>query len=311
MKDPKEKAMEHFQKTVALCQTVYRYDSIETVLPPQHAHEANPIIDMSLPPVNNLFDIHGSPTDADLVVFFNGNQFMVVDELLTAFRQQNPTVRHIFYETLPPGVLVQQALGSPLRIGNLTLTIHPDVITTGADDMHKLIEAQQVQRSIVYAENELAILVAGGNPLHIQGLADLARPEVRIVMPNPAFEGVGRLILRAYEKAGGEALVATIMEQKVANGTTQLARIHHRQTALHILEGRADAGPLWISEALFQQQLGNNLDLLAIPEQQNQRGTYHAGVLTKASHPEAAEAFLDFMRTPLAKNIYVKYGFHI
>ena len=234
---------------------------------------------------------------------------MVVGELLNAFRHHYPAVRNIFYETLPPGILVQQALGSPLRIGNLVLSLRPDVITTSADDMHRLVQGGQVQHSIVYTENRLGIMVAGGNPLSIQGLADLARPEVRVAMPNPAYEGVGRLIVRACEKVGGSSLVQSIMEQKVKNGTTRLTRIHHRETAYDILTGRADAGPLWISEVLFQQRIGNALDLVTIPDAYNQRGTYHAGTFSHAPHPEAAEALLNFMQTDIARSIYRSYGF--
>ncbi len=35
-------------------------------------------------------------------------------------------------------------------------------------------------------------------------------------MPNPAREGVGRLIRAALRKAGGEGLVRRVMEEKVA-----------------------------------------------------------------------------------------------
>jgi molybdate transport system substrate-binding protein len=231
-----------------LGKTVYPYDSVEAVLPPRFQNSAASVQDLTVPPVNNVYDLHGSPTEADLVVFFNGNQFMVVSELLQAFRQQQPSVKHIFYETLPPGVLVQQVKGRPLRIGNLMLTLRPDVITTEADEMHQLTEAKLVQRRVVYAENALAILVAAGNPLRIQGLADLARPEVRVAMPDPATEGVGRLIVKAFEQAGGPGLVAAIMEGKVAHGSTRLTSIHHRETALDILAGEADAGPLWLSQ---------------------------------------------------------------
>lgn len=294
-----------------LGKTVYPYDSVDAVLPPRFQTTANSVQDLTVSPVNNVYDLHGSPTEADLVVFFNGNQFMVVSELLQAFRQQQPSIKHIFYETLPPGVLVQQVKDRPLRIGNLVLTLRPDVITAGADEMRQLTEAKLVQRHVVYAENALAILVAAGNPLHIHGLADLARPEVRVAMPDPATEGVGRLIVKAYEQTGGSDLVAAIMEQKVANGSTRLTRIHHRETALDILAGEANAGPLWISEALFQQRLGNAFELIPIADEFNQRGQYMAGTLAQAPHAEAASALLDFMQTPVAQGIYSKYGFRI
>jgi molybdate transport system substrate-binding protein len=292
-----------------LSQQAYPYDSDEMILPAVRSRKTGTVIDLRVPPVDNIFDLHGSPTDADLIVFFNGNQFMVVGELLSAFRQHVPAVRNIFYETLPPGILVQQVLGLPLRVGNLVIALRPDVITTSADDMHTLVQEGHVQHSIVYTANTLGIMVARGNPLHIRGLADLARPEVRVAMPDPAFEGVGRLIVQACEKTGGSELVHRLLEQKVENGTTRLTRIHHRETAYDILAGYADAGPLWVSEVLFQQRIGNAIDLVTIPDACNRRGTYHAGVVTRAPHPQAAADLLHFMQSDLARNIYRSYGF--
>ncbi len=63
-----------------LCQRAYPYDSPESVLSyrPDRA-----CLDLSLPPVDTVFDLHGDPTVADLVILFNGNQFMVVEEFYT------------------------------------------------------------------------------------------------------------------------------------------------------------------------------------------------------------------------------------
>jgi ABC-type sulfate transport system substrate-binding protein len=42
--------------------------------------------------------------------------------------------------------------------------------------------------------------------MHITGLADLARPDVRLAMPNPDCEGVARQIQEWLAKTGGEPL---------------------------------------------------------------------------------------------------------
>ena len=42
--------------------------------------------------VNNVPDLHGNPTDSDLVIFFGGNQFMVLPELMAAFQREHPEV---------------------------------------------------------------------------------------------------------------------------------------------------------------------------------------------------------------------------
>jgi len=47
--------------------------------------------------------------NAELILFMAGNQFMVMDELVKAF-QDEYGVERIFYETLPPGMLLKQIL---------------------------------------------------------------------------------------------------------------------------------------------------------------------------------------------------------
>ena len=88
------------------------------------------------------------------------------------------------------------------------------------------------------------------------------------------------------------------------------AQIHHRQTLLLLMDGNADAGPVWISEALYQKRIGSPLDYVPIPEEQNESGTYFIAIVERtARHRVVAAAFLDFMRRKQAQGIYAGYGF--
>lgn len=262
-----------------------------------------------VPDIDNVPDLYGDAQDAQLVVFFAGNQFMVVPDLLDAFRAGHPEVQRIFVETLPPGILLSQMQQGALIIGNLRLTARPDVFAAGKGRIDQLAREGKFSDTASYASNRLAIMVRAGNPLGVRTVSDLGRPDVRVSMPNPAWEGVARQIESVYRKAGGAALDSTIMHTKVANGTTTLTQIHHRQTPIRILEGRADAGPVWYTEAYFQRMIGNPIDLVEIPDAINFHVVYAAGSLRDAPHPEAARAFVEFLRTPRARAVYTKYGF--
>jgi len=128
-------------------------------------------------------------------------------------------------------------------------------------------------------------------------------------MPNPAWEGVGQRIEDAYRKAGGEPLVQAIMKTKVDAGTTYLTRIHHRQTPMRVLYGNSDAGPVWHTEVAFQQRIGNPIEGVAVPAEQNIIATYIAGQLIDAPHPQAAAQFMDYLMSDEAAAIYRKYEF--
>lgn len=267
-------------------------------------------IELTVPPVDNVLDLHGDPLRADLVIFLNGNQWMVMDELLAAFYHGHPEIKHIFYETIPPGILLQQIHHGAIRVGELVISVPPDICTAGKEEMESLLKDGFIREYVPYAKNHLAIMVPEGNPKGITGWQDLGRPGVRVVMPNPEAEGVGRLILKAMEKTRGNELVEIVMEKKVDNGETFLTRIHHRQTLLFLMDGKADAGPVWISEALYQKRIRSSLDYVTIPEEQNQSGTYFVAIVEKTvQHRAAAEAFLDFMKGRQAQDIYKSYGF--
>lgn len=266
--------------------------------------------DFTVPPVDEIADLHGDPAGAQLVVFMAGNQYMVMPALLAAFRQAHPAIRRVYYETLPPGVDARQiAAAGRLQIGNLVVDAKPDVFLSGARRMREMREKGYVGRAFAYASNELAIMVRKGNPKHIASMRDLGRADVRVAMPDPRWEGVAEQIDASYRKAGGEALMHDVMESKVENGTTILTSIHHRQTPMFIREGRADAGPVWVSEALYQERIGAPLSLVKIPAADNVRARYVAAMVNGAQHRAAAQAFLAFLKSPGAAAIYRSYGF--
>lgn len=256
--------------------------------------------------IDNVPDLYGDINDPQLVIFFAGNQYMVIDELLQSFKKAFPEYKRVFAETLPPGILMQQIKKGSLVIGNMRLTLHPDIYTAGKSRIDE--NKNLFTETVAYTKNNLAIMVHQGNPLHIQSLQDLGKKEVRVSMPNPAWEGIGNKIEQAYIKAGGESLKTQIMETKVKNGSTILTRIHHRQTPLNILYERSDAGPVWVSEALYHKRI-HPVDIVKIPAEQNVSATYMAGALKSAPHPKAAHDFLIFLSGPVARSIYQKYGF--
>jgi ABC-type molybdate transport system substrate-binding protein len=152
-------------------------------------------------------------------------------------------------------------------------------------------------------------MVPKGNPGHVTDLADLGKPDIRLAMPNPEFEGIARQIETSLKKAGGQALADAVYKTKVADGSTILTHIHHRQTPLFLMQGRADAGVTWQSEAMFQEQAGHPITYVDIPASQNTTAIYAGAVVKGAAHPEAAKLWLSFVHSPQALSIFERYGF--
>lgn len=265
-------------------------------------------VNFTVPPLDEVLDLHGNPTGAQLVIFMAGNQYMVLPSLIAAFRAHHPEVRSVFYETLPPGIVIAQVRAGSLQIGNLLISARPDVLLAGPRGMRRLHQLGRVSTWHAYASNMLAILVRAGNPRNVRSLRDLGRHDIRVVMPNPKWEGVAEQVEGAYVRAGGAQLVHTIMVTKLAKGTTLLTRIHHRETPLYLLGDRADAGPVWFTEALYQHRV-HPLDFVRIPPSQNVHAEYEAASVNGAPHAAAARAFVMFMQSPQARAILKSYGF--
>jgi ABC-type molybdate transport system substrate-binding protein len=290
--------------------------SQESVFPPWQHGENNDAIDRGLeftvPEADDLADFHGDLDAPKLVLFVGGNYFFAMAPLVQAFEADHPEFKgRIYWETLPPGLLAKQIeAGGRITVGNMTWTAKPDAYLAGLMKVRGMIEqGLLVGPAVSYVTNDLTIMVAKGNPAHIESLADLGKPGIRLAMPNPEFEGIARQIKIALTKAGGDALAKTVYQTKVKDGSAILTRIHHRQTPLWIMQGRADAGVTWQSEAEFQEQAGHPIGHVAIPAADNATAIYAGAEVKGAPHPDAAKAWLDFIRSPQALQIFERYGF--
>lgn len=284
--------------------------------PPWSQGKNNPVqsrgLEFTVPDVDNLPDFHGDPTHPALSVLVGGNYFFAMAPLVAAFEDQHPELRgKIYYETIPPGLVARQIQnGGTITVGNMTWTVKADVYAAGLRAVKAMAEQGFVQGPVVpYVTNTLTIMIPKDNPGHIQTLQDLGKPGVKLVMPNPEFEGIGRQIKASLVKAGGDSLERAVYDTKVNNGENLMTHIHHRQSPMALMSGRADAGVTWISEAIFQEQAGNPITHVTIPEAFNSTAVYAAGMVKEAPHPEAAKAWLDFLVSPVALAIFERYGF--
>lgn len=288
----------------------------EALYPPWSHGANNPAVNRGLeftvPEVDSMADFHGDLNDPSLVLYVGGNYYFAMAPLVKAFEAEHPDLRgKIFYVTIPPGLLLKaMSQGGTFTSGNMTFTVRPDVYAAGVKNVRAQIAAGTLLApAVAYASNDLTIMIPKGNPGHITGLGDLGRPGVRVVMPNPAFEGVARQIQASLRKAGGKALEQSVYQTKVANGETLLTHIHHRQTPLFLMQGLGVAGVTWRSEAIFQEQAGHPIGNVDIPAEYNTVGVYGAALVANAPHPEAGKLWLQFLASPQALKILQRYGF--
>ena len=103
-----------------------RLRAAETISPPWQHGDGSDVAERGLEftvlPVDVLADFHGSLDNPQLVLFASGNYFFALGQAVEAFGRAHPRYRgHIFYETLPPGLLLKQMeAGGTVTSGNMT-----------------------------------------------------------------------------------------------------------------------------------------------------------------------------------------------
>lgn len=261
----------------------------------------------AVPPVDVVSDLHGDPVVAELVVFLNGNQWMVLPDLLASFAAAHPEAGSLFVETLPPGVLVEQLRRGALAMGSLRLSVVPDVLAAAPPVLQALHREGLVGPPRDYAANDLAMLVPPDNPLAVASWEDLARPGLRIAMPDPRTEGIGELIAQVLTRVGGEALRREVMDAKAERGETQYTQIHHRQSPLWIDQRSVDVAPVWTTEATHHDPGGSGV--VRLPADENITGRYAVSTVTAGRHGPLAIAFVEHLVGPLGRVVYAAHGF--
>ncbi len=264
-------------------------------------------------PSNRRDDLHNLEfvDDAQLVLFMAGNQYMVMEELIGAFRRRHPEVERIFYETLPPGLELRQILAGGALFQGRLITGSPDIYTSVTRDAaEELVVRGLADEYHTYLHNRITLMVPAGNPAGIREVRDLGRDDVRISQPG-ALEDITKYIVDMYERAGGKELVRRIMEEKRAEGSTILTVVHHRETPLRLKKGTVDVGPVWATEAVHAQREGLGFEVVEVGERLDQRHrvNYYITRLKNAPNPENAEKFLSFILSKEAQSIYEGHGF--
>ena len=274
------------------------------------------IVNFPVIPPEREDDLHNLDfaDSADLALFMAGNQFMVMDELIRVFQEEHPDVKRIFYETLPPGLELKQILAGGALFRDRVIDVVPDIYASVTEKAMERLEKDGIITKgdyFLYLHNRVVLMVPEGNPAQIVSVADLRRDEVRISQPNPQYEDIAYYIIEMYREAGGEDLVHRIMEEKRAEGTTFLTVVHHRETPLSIVKKTVDVGPVWATEVIHARQSNLSVDMVEPGEDLDQRDriNYYICRLKNAPHPENAEKFLDFIRSPRSQGIYEAHGF--
>lgn len=166
------------------------------------------------------------------------------------------------------------------------------VATADTTSMKKLTDAGLVDAPITFARNTLQVLVAPGNPKGITSLADLARPDLKVVLGDESVP-IGRY--------GAETL------QKAAVTVKAVSReLDVKAAVSKVTTGEADATIVYVTDVMAAGAKGQGVD---IPDAQNVRADYPIAVVKATSNRRAAVAFVETMVKGSGQAALAKRGF--
>ncbi|CAN5836252.1 molybdate ABC transporter substrate-binding protein [soil metagenome] len=145
----------------------------------------------------------------------------------------------------------------------------------------------------IFIRNVLAIIVAPGNPKRISSLADLANPDLKVIMAAPQVP-IGRYGREALQKAGvsGVNPVSDAIDVKGVVGPVTL--------------GEADAGIVYVSDI---QAVGDEADQVEIPEEHNVDAQYPIALIKDGPNPAVGRSFVDFVLSDEGTKVLTDNGF--
>ena len=253
---------------------------------------------------------------SDLVMYLAGNQFMAMEELIKDFQKKNPDIKTVYVETIPPGQILKGQILKQGEINGQKTAQNPDLYASvNLGHLKKLKEKNIMDEYIVYTHNQLELMVAKGNPKHIQGPKDLARDDLVQSHPNPLTEGIFKFYgsqmlkdLGIYDKVTGDKKCKGCW---AVENKTWFTERHHRETPFRIENGQADVGIVWSTEVQHAKADNRAIDGVKIPAPYNMADKvgYAIGTLTTAKNTKNAQRYLDYLGTDGAQTIYASYGF--
>ena len=184
-----------------------------------------------------------------------------------------------------------------------------------SSDMTKLVDKQLVAPEWNTGANEgivstsvVVIVTRKGNPLGIKGWADLIKPGVKIVTPNPGSSGSARWnILAAWShitaNGGSEQDAIDYLTSYYANIVSLPSS--GREATSAFTSGTGDVRISYENEASAARQSGAEVDYV-VPETSIKIENPGA-VTTKA--PESAKKFLGFVTSDAGQTIFAEHGF--
>jgi molybdate transport system substrate-binding protein len=230
-----------------------------------------------------------SEKEVTLVVFAASSLTDAFEELGGKFEERNPGVSVRFSFAGSSTLLAQIRQGAPA-----------DVFAAADEEkMAAAVEEGRVSQPRVFARNLPVVVVPESDPAGVEGLRDLARPGVEVVLAQdgvPISEYAGEILRRAGDEYGGD-FRRRVLENVVSREPDV------RAAANRVALGEADATFVYVSDVT------PGVRVIEVPEDFGVEATYPIAVLEEAPNPGMAREWVEFVLGEEGQRVLEEWGF--
>ena len=231
------------------------------------------------------------------------------EKLIAAF-QKTPAGKNVtFSQSYGASGDQSRAVVSGLKADIVAFSLAPDIT--------RLVKAKLVaadwdsdQYKGMITDSVVVLATRKGNPKHITTWDDLIKPGVSVIVPNPVTSGGARWdVMAAYgavsNKGADQAAGVAYLNKLFKNVAVQDDSA--RKALQTFTNGKGDVLISYENDAIFAQQNNQPIDF-TIPDSTILIENPIA-VTTETKHPVQAKAFLAFLHTKQAQEIYADNGY--
>ncbi len=223
----------------------------------------------------------GSPPDA-ITVFAAASLSEAFETLGAQFEKSHPGTTITFNFGASSALATQITQGAPADV----------FASASSKTMDGVVAAKAAQSPKTFAQNVMQIAVPLSNPAHIDALADLATPGVKVAVCQvavPCGSGAAKVFANA-------TLTVTPV--------TQEADVKSTLTKVEL--GEVDAGVVYVTDVLAAKGKVTGID---IPADVNASTSYPIAALTTSKNPALATAFVDHVLSADGVGVLTAAGF--
>ncbi|MDO5417814.1 MAG: molybdate ABC transporter substrate-binding protein [Lachnospiraceae bacterium] len=178
--------------------------------------------------------------------------------------------------------------------------LEADVFMSAAQKQMKALDEEGLIASETITnllENKIVLIVPSGNEAGLAAFEDIEKVE-SIALGDPASVPAGQYAKEALSSLG----IWDGIQEKVSFGTNVTEVLNQ------VAAASADAGIVYATDAA---SMSDQVEVIAeAPEGSlKKKVIYPVAVVKETKHPDAAAAFLEFLKTPEAVQVFESYGF--